>query len=104
MRWQRVLILILCSSLVGCAGPPGGGDGASGFWITLWWPTATGALVLLFGAFCALWAQNTGRNPWFWFLLGVIFHFVAVLVLLAKNAEDRGRGSRGPTNSTGRLG
>ncbi len=101
MSWQRVLLLMLCSALPGCAGPPGGTDGASGFWITLWWPTATGALVLLFGAFCALWAQNTGRNPWLWFFLGVMFHVVAVLVLLAKNAEDRSRGSRGPADLVG---
>lgn len=26
-------------------------------------------LAVLFGAFCALWAQNTGRNPWLWFFL-----------------------------------
>jgi hypothetical protein len=69
------------------------GDGATGFWITLWWPTATGALVLLFGAFCALWAQNTGRNAWLWFFLGVIFHVFAVGVLLYKNTEGRGTSS-----------
>ena len=68
-------------------------DGTTGFWITLWWPTATGALVLLFGAFCALWAQNTGRNAWLWFFLGVMFHVVAVAVLLYKNSEGRGTGS-----------
>jgi hypothetical protein len=72
-----------------CAAPAFADDGTSGFWITLWPPTATGALVLLFGAFCALWAQNTGRNAWLWFFLGVMFHVVAVAVLLVKNAEGR---------------
>lgn len=66
------------------------GDGATGFWITLWWPSATGALVLLFGAFCALWAQNTGRNAWLWFFLGMIFHVIAVAMLLYKNSNARG--------------
>ncbi|HEY0017060.1 MAG TPA: hypothetical protein VGC13_12105 [Longimicrobium sp.] len=46
-------------------------------------------LVVLIGAFCALWAQNTGRNPWLWFFLGVFFHWITLLVLLAKNAGDR---------------
>ena len=50
------------------------------------------ALVLfLFGAFCALWAQNTGRSGWLWFFLGVFFSIIAVLVLLGKNAGDLNR-------------
>jgi hypothetical protein len=43
----------------------------------------------LIGVFCALWAQNTGRNPWLWFFLGVFFDWITLLVLLAKNAGDR---------------
>ena len=54
---------------------------------------AAGSLFFLFGAFCALWAQNTGRNAWLWFFAGGFFNFVAVLVLLAKNARDD-RGER----------
>ncbi len=50
--------------------------------------SATGAAVFLFGAFCALWAQNTGRNAWLWFFLGLFFSVIAVLVLLAKNSND----------------
>jgi hypothetical protein len=88
MRTLTVLIAVLW-----CAVPAFAGDGTTGFWITLWWPTATGALVLLFGAFCALWAQNTGRNAWLWFFLGVMFHVVAVAVLLYKNTEGRGTGT-----------
>ena len=45
-------------------------------------------LAMLFGAFCALWAQNTGRRPLLWFILGVLFSVIAVLVLLYKNSED----------------
>ncbi|MCC5654154.1 hypothetical protein LC609_31125 [Nostoc sp. XA013] len=41
------------------------------------------------GAFCALWAQNTGRNAWLWFFLGVFFAPITVIVLLAKNSADR---------------
>ena len=52
---------------------------------------AKGATAVLFGAFCALWAQNTRRNPWLWFFLGAIFTVITVLVLLYKNSADRQR-------------
>lgn len=48
-----------------------------------------GAIVFLFGAFCALWALNTNRNPWLWFFAGVFFHVITVLVLLDKDARDK---------------
>ena len=48
-----------------------------------------GFVIFLFGAFCALWAQNSGRNPWLWFFLGAFFNFITVLVLLSKNSADR---------------
>jgi hypothetical protein len=48
----------------------------------------TGAVSILFGAFCALWAQNTRRNAWLWFFLGLIFSVITVLVLLYKNSND----------------
>lgn len=54
---------------------------------------ASGAVLLLFGAFCALWAQNTGRSAWLWFFLGLIGSVVAVIVLLVKNSNDRFRAS-----------
>ncbi|AVH71288.1 hypothetical protein NLP_2631 [Nostoc sp. 'Lobaria pulmonaria (5183) cyanobiont'] len=41
------------------------------------------------GAFCALWAQNTGRNAWLWFFLGIFFAPITLIVLLAKNSADR---------------
>lgn len=44
-----------------------------------------GPLLFLFGAFCALWAQNSRRNAWVWFFVGLIFHVFAILVLLYKN-------------------
>ena len=47
------------------------------------------SVAFLFGSFCALWAQNTKRNPWFWFFAGLIFTVIATLVLLYKNSEDR---------------
>jgi hypothetical protein len=55
-----------------------------------------GAIALLFGAFCALWAQNTGRSAWLWFFLGLLFSVITVLVLLYKNSNDkRQRGQSG---------
>ena len=50
--------------------------------------TAGGA-AFLFGAFCALWAQNTGRNAWLWFFLGLFFSVITVIVLLVRNSNDR---------------
>jgi len=41
-----------------------------------------------FAVFCAWWAQHTGRNPWAWFFLGLIFHIITAFVLLSKNAAD----------------
>ncbi len=54
---------------------------------------SAGFVMFLFGAFCALWAKNSGRNAWLWFFLGAIFNFITVLVLLWKNSADR-KGSR----------
>ncbi|HEY8901064.1 MAG TPA: hypothetical protein VIM61_11690 [Chthoniobacterales bacterium] len=51
--------------------------------------SAEGAVLFLFGAFCALWAQNTNRSAWLWFFLGVFLNFIAVLVLLFKNSNDK---------------
>ena len=48
----------------------------------------TGLMLFFFGIFCALWAQNTRRNPLLWFFLGVAFNFLTGLVLLSKNATD----------------
>ena len=48
-----------------------------------------GGISFLFGAFCALWAQNTRRDPWLWFFLGLFFSVITVIALLVKNADDR---------------
>ena len=48
-----------------------------------------GVVLFFFGAFCALWAQNSGRNAWLWFFLGAFFSILTVLVLLSKNSADR---------------
>ena len=50
---------------------------------------AGSAVILLFGAFCALWAQNTNRSAWLWFFLGILFNVLTVIVLLCKNSQDR---------------
>ncbi len=54
---------------------------------------ASGLVLFLFGAFCALWAQNTGRGAWLWFFLGLIGSVITVIVLLVKNSNDRFRES-----------
>lgn len=51
--------------------------------------SSTGVSLILFGAFCALWAQNTDRNPWLWFFMGLLFSVVTVIVLLVKNSNDQ---------------
>jgi hypothetical protein len=61
---------------------------------------AGGAVFFLFGVFCALWAQNTRRNPWLWFFLGVFFNVITVLMLLAKNSADT-KIARGEPVATG---
>ncbi len=48
-----------------------------------------GIVMILFGTFCALWAQNSGRNAWLWFFLGAWLNIITVLVLLSKNSGDR---------------
>ena len=53
---------------------------------------SAGLVIFLFGAFCALWAQDSGRNAWLWFFLGVFFNFITVLVLLSKNSSDNRAG------------
>ena len=49
----------------------------------------TGLVFFLFGIFCALWAQNTGRNAWLWFFTGWFFAPITGLVLLSNNSADR---------------
>ena len=37
----------------------------------------------------ALRAQQTGRNAWLWFFLGLFFNVITLLVLLYKNSIDK---------------
>jgi len=53
-----------------------------------------GVAAFVCAAFCALWAQNTGRNAWLWFFLGLFFNVITLLVMLHKNSNDRGSGRR----------
>ena len=53
---------------------------------------SVGFVIFLFGAFCALWAQNSGRNAWLWFFLGAFFNFITVLGSVRKLNANRGRG------------
>src|SRR5688572_2594952 len=55
---------------------------------------SVGLVLFLCGAFCALWAQDSGRNPWIWFLLGALFPVIMVVVLLMKNSGDIRRDER----------
>jgi len=50
---------------------------------------AAGAGVLfVIGCICALWAQNTRRNAWLWFFLGLLFNLLTLVIMLWKNAND----------------
>lgn len=60
-------------------------------------------LAFLFAVFCALWAQNTGRNSWLWFFLGLFFSLVTVLFVLAKNDGGRNITDRSSTLLRGRT-
>lgn len=48
-----------------------------------------GVSLILFGIFCAHWAQNTNRSAWLWFFLGALLGPIAGIVLLMKNSNDR---------------
>jgi ABC-type uncharacterized transport system permease subunit len=43
---------------------------------------------VLFGIFCAYWAQTTRRSPWLWFFMGLLFGPITGIVLASKNADD----------------
>jgi hypothetical protein len=49
----------------------------------------TGGLLFLYGVFCALWAQRTGRSAWVWFFLGLFFGPLTAVMLLYKNSRDK---------------
>jgi len=51
--------------------------------------SVAGVSVFVCAALCALWAQQTGRNAWLWFFLGLFFTVITLLVLLYKNSTDK---------------
>lgn len=53
-----------------------------------------GVGVFVCAAFLALWAQNTGRNAWLRFFLGLFFSVIVIFVMLYKNSNDKGIGKR----------
>ena len=53
-----------------------------------------GVAVFVCAAFLALWAQNTGRNAWLWFFLGLFFSVIMIFVMLYKNSNDKKTGRR----------
>jgi hypothetical protein len=55
---------------------------------------------VVFAFFSAYWAQQTQRNPWLWFLFGLVLTPVAGPVLLWKNAKSHEEAPR--LNDTGR--
>ena len=62
-------------------------------------PLLRGAILVLFGTVCALWAQSTRRNPGLWFVLGVVGSVLTILVLLYKNARDIASRAPAPADS-----
>lgn len=50
-----------------------------------------GLVLFVIGAVCALWAQNSKRNPWIWFFAGLIFNVITLLVMLVKNSNDKAK-------------
>jgi hypothetical protein len=48
------------------------------------------ALPLLgIGLFCGLWARNTGRDFWLWFVAGVIFNIFTLIAVWSKHEDDK---------------
>lgn len=50
---------------------------------------AVGAAALVSAALCALWAQNSRRSAWLWFIVGLCCMPIALIVMLVKNSNDR---------------
>lgn len=48
-----------------------------------------GYVNILFGIFCAVWAQDTDRRAWLWFFTGLFFGPITGIVLASKNAAQR---------------
>jgi len=49
------------------------------------------AAVALLGIalFCGLWARNSGRDFWLWFVAGLVFNFLALIAVAITHDEDQ---------------
>ena len=45
--------------------------------------------VLGLGLFCGLWARNSGRDFWLWFVAGVVFSLFALIAVGSAHDEDQ---------------
>ncbi|MEM9400772.1 MAG: hypothetical protein AAF984_11240, partial [Verrucomicrobiota bacterium] len=52
-------------------------------------PLSVTMLLFLYGAFAALWAQNTGRSVRKWFMLGLGLNMLTLLYILIVNGREK---------------
>ena len=45
--------------------------------------------VLGLGLFCGLWARNSGRDFWLWFVAGLVFNVFALIAVLDAHERDK---------------
>ena len=49
-----------------------------------------GAFAILgIGLFCGLWARNSGRDFWLWFVAGLVFNLFALIAVASRHEEDQ---------------
>ena len=46
-----------------------------------------GLLLFFFALYCGMWAQETERNYWLWFITGFLVAPITGIVLMVKNAK-----------------
>jgi hypothetical protein len=49
----------------------------------------SGFSLLGLATFCGLWARSTGRDPWLWFVAGLVFSLFALIAVWAKHEGDK---------------
>lgn len=50
---------------------------------------AAGGFLLLTAVFCSVWAQDHGRSGLLWFLIGLIFNVLALIIVLVLNPNKK---------------
>lgn len=50
-----------------------------------------GFFLLLIGTYCALWARNSGRDPWLWFVAGLLFNVFVFVGVWAMASGDEAK-------------